>query len=449
MANYVRTTPEEWEEYERKMKPFYDNWQEFKYLFEGFPSDVYKGLMDATLRGNITRELLQVFAEMKKIAPEFNLRDILAEARFYTFFLQRVNKMKGTPEQKAIGLFKNIKRIVESPAFKYKFLANMWIFITGRCNLRCPHCVAANVEKEDLDFEVLKRSFEGLNNVNYIEITGGEPTLHKNFKEIVRFCSKVCRTVQIDTNAMWVSLNPAEVREQIKWLPNNCMFLVSFDRFHFGEITPDVETKIKNLIKACIEERISITLNSIGQTKKFPEVKDPELRMLLDKIQNAELEGISVVFGGKPGFAGNARSMSENSVRKYDIKNDGYLSLYKPAFGIRPDGSVYAGFRSFLSGELPNPENMTYLGDLANEPFSLIYRRQIRRAVLRGAKTEREMLARVTSNPEYIQEGKLPVSREKLKRMLLEHLAQKRSAKQKSKRYEDRLRKQHPKLFRK
>lgn len=77
--------------------------------------------------------------------------------------------------------------------------------LTTACNFSCPHCVDSRLlnSGDYLDLETVKRSIDtlqknGLRSV--IIIGGGEPTLHKNFEEIVRFISERGLQIGIATN---------------------------------------------------------------------------------------------------------------------------------------------------------------------------------------------------------------------------------------------------------
>jgi MoaA/NifB/PqqE/SkfB family radical SAM enzyme len=62
------------------------------------------------------------------------------------------------------------------------------IFPTHRCNLRCAHCLRSYYEDDDLELDDLKSFLLGFqeNNLGKLfDLTGGEPTLHKNFPSIL------------------------------------------------------------------------------------------------------------------------------------------------------------------------------------------------------------------------------------------------------------------------
>lgn len=77
--------------------------------------------------------------------------------------------------------------------------------LTTACNFSCPHCVDSRLLNtgDYLDMETIKKSIDtlqhnGLRSV--ILIGGGEPTIHKNFEDIVRFSKDRGIQVGIATN---------------------------------------------------------------------------------------------------------------------------------------------------------------------------------------------------------------------------------------------------------
>lgn len=64
------------------------------------------------------------------------------------------------------------------------------IEITGRCNMNCQHCRAANQARQDMPIEQIVKiiQFARQFSPNYKEIilSGGEPLMHNNFSEVLR-----------------------------------------------------------------------------------------------------------------------------------------------------------------------------------------------------------------------------------------------------------------------
>lgn len=71
------------------------------------------------------------------------------------------------------------------------------IALTGKCNFNCSYC---NRFKCEVDKKELFSYFDTFNNCRHIQLTGGEPTLHPNFDEIVSVCKNKAMRVGLSTN---------------------------------------------------------------------------------------------------------------------------------------------------------------------------------------------------------------------------------------------------------
>ncbi len=77
------------------------------------------------------------------------------------------------------------------------------IYLTQRCNFKCKHCLNECPYNEELSLEKYKEIINIFSNkdIKHITFTGGEPTIHKNFKEIVEFTVKKKKNFSIISNA--------------------------------------------------------------------------------------------------------------------------------------------------------------------------------------------------------------------------------------------------------
>ncbi|HNY65679.1 MAG TPA: radical SAM protein [Deltaproteobacteria bacterium] len=77
--------------------------------------------------------------------------------------------------------------------------------LTTACNFRCPHCVDSGIINtgESIDLDVIRESIDTLHAqglLSVILIGGGEPTVHRDFEEIVRIVKDKGLQVGIATN---------------------------------------------------------------------------------------------------------------------------------------------------------------------------------------------------------------------------------------------------------
>lgn len=105
--------------------------------------------------------------------------------------------------------------------------------ITGRCNLRCVHCLADSDSgmRDEMNLSQIKGFLDDLAEMQvfYINVGGGEPLLHPNFFEIMDYAVEKGIYVQFSTNGTLVDSTVASevakrgLRVQVSldgWLPS-------------------------------------------------------------------------------------------------------------------------------------------------------------------------------------------------------------------------------------
>lgn len=72
--------------------------------------------------------------------------------------------------------------------------------LTGDCNFNCKYC---NRFKENINLEQLEKFFATFNRCKHIQITGGEPTIHPQFKELFALCRTKADKIGLSTNGTY------------------------------------------------------------------------------------------------------------------------------------------------------------------------------------------------------------------------------------------------------
>lgn len=100
----------------------------------------------------------------------------------------------------------------------------VYLLLTEKCNLKCSMCIRGKQDGKNLDFLKLKNS-AWINELKQcdIVITGGEPTLHPDFTEIINFMCEHSKTVTVTTNG---TVNKYICPDILK---DNLFFQVSID----------------------------------------------------------------------------------------------------------------------------------------------------------------------------------------------------------------------------
>ena len=102
-----------------------------------------------------------------------------------------------------------IKNFMQAPRVELKHLDNFFIELSRQsCNLKCKHCyIERNTFGQNKDFLDIKKIKNALKivkdyNVKLIYLTGGEPTIHPDFNQIMRMCLKISNTTVLSNGVM-------------------------------------------------------------------------------------------------------------------------------------------------------------------------------------------------------------------------------------------------------
>ncbi len=102
------------------------------------------------------------------------------------------------------------------------------IEITGRCPLRCRHCFnhSGPENQQELSLEQIQKILDEMLtwNVQHLRISGGEPTYHRQFKDIIAACQRRNITIAMNTNGVYSST----MLDYLKSAPID-LFMISID----------------------------------------------------------------------------------------------------------------------------------------------------------------------------------------------------------------------------
>ena len=146
--------------------------------------------------------------------------------------------------------------------------------ITSHCNLECPICFAGSGPGGDhLTIEQCKSAIDRLVEVEtqpeVLQLSGGEPTIHPQFEQILRYaCDQPIDIVMVNTNGIRIARDP-EFVDLLASLKHRCEVYFQFDTFDDPQTealrgVSLVETKLK-AIDALGEAGIRTTLVSTLQ----------------------------------------------------------------------------------------------------------------------------------------------------------------------------------------
>lgn len=83
---------------------------------------------------------------------------------------------------------------------------SLQLFITNKCNLRCPHCFSGACLNEDLEmsFPLIEEIVKANPQIKKINLQGGEPLIHPSINGIIRKLNKMGKKVSLYTNGVFL-----------------------------------------------------------------------------------------------------------------------------------------------------------------------------------------------------------------------------------------------------
>lgn len=250
-------------------------------------------------------------------------------------------------------LMYNIEKAIATPK---TLPLNITLSVTDRCNSCCKTCnVWKKDNHEELDVEEYEKIFEDFNNLFWVTITGGEPTLRDDTDELIRKVYDSCEPdyITISTNGY----NYYKLMELIKGTINYCNdteFVVNFSFDAIGddndyirgtdnayERTKNSYLKLKNLSKSI--DRLTVGINTVISKFNIDDFKNIHSKLM-------ELDPDSYIV-----------EIAENRAK-----------LYNEDLDIMPESEKYKEILSYLIENMNN--NLSKTGSLVNKLRKSYYR---------------------------------------------------------------------------
>jgi radical SAM protein with 4Fe4S-binding SPASM domain len=148
--------------------------------------------------------------------------------------------------------------------------------ITSYCNLNCSHCYLDNKQRHFVSYMDFERTLKDLadNGVLSIEISGGEPLIHKNFSQFISLAKDMGFFVKLFTNATLIGENNIE-----EMRTNVDSFRISLDG---TEKTHDLRRGIGTFHK---------TMNALHLLKG----RDVQVSMTVDDVNYKDIEDVNKI----------------------------------------------------------------------------------------------------------------------------------------------------------
>ncbi len=257
-------------------------------------------------------------------------------------------------------------------------LTSLYLYIAGSCNLACRHCwIMPSYQHGGKDGPFMKLDYvaKGIHEaiplgLQVVKLTGGEPTLHPHFKEIVRLIHDAGLRIMLETNGTLIDRSLAEfmMRQEVSFISvsldgatadmHDALRSVpgSFDQAIGG---------IKSLVEAGFHPQIICTLyrGNVGQIDQISE--------LAEQLSCSSLKfNVIQQIGRGQKLAREAGLSIQEVLRWYEYINNGITLNGKLKIYFDIPIAFYP-IRKLLSGEL-NLCNMRHvLGMLAGGELCL------------------------------------------------------------------------------
>jgi len=87
---------------------------------------------------------------------------------------------------------------------------DMFIEVTRRCNMSCPHCMRGDMQSIDISLKFVETLFQKIEYIGILSITGGEPSL---VPEIILGIIKLAEKYDVDIGGFWLVTNGKKISD--------------------------------------------------------------------------------------------------------------------------------------------------------------------------------------------------------------------------------------------
>lgn len=184
------------------------------------------------------------------------------------------------------------------------------IEVTDKCNMCCNTCYASSGKGKDKDLKTIKKMIDFAANAEggrgeVIQVSGGEPTLHKDIIEIIEYAREKFQYVMLNTNGIRIAEDLDFVKELSKFKGRFEIYL-QFDSFDDEVYTKIRGRNLKKIKEQAInnlkEYNIPITLVMTLER----DLNDKEIgKVITYGIETSNIRGVNIqpvaYFGRKNG----------------------------------------------------------------------------------------------------------------------------------------------------
>lgn len=247
------------------------------------------------------------------------------------------------------------------------------VSITSACNLNCPVCYTINKTQEPyfMSKDEFARILEVIHrhdpNLQIINFTGGEPTLHPEFADLVEMCQRAgIHRITISTNGLRLREDP-KLMERLAEL--EARIVLSFNSFrpHPYDVSAgcDLLDKKMEVLDLLRERGLSTTLLSVAMTGVNDEEIGQIARYVLesDFIVSSQIHTVTYTGQARDTFDRSTRLTTPDVIASITRANPGILAddfmpspcahplCYSQCYVLKLEDGQQVPLRRFLSEE--------------------------------------------------------------------------------------------------
>lgn len=255
--------------------------------------------------------------------------------------------------------------------------------INSACNLACPVCFAdaENVHGAHLSLPVIERMLDALveseGEPDLVQLSGGEPTIHPQFFEILDAVKRrPIRHVMINTNGVRIAQDPEFVARLASYMPRLEVYL-QFDSLNDEALVNLRGARLTRVRQSALEalERVGLSTTLVAMVKRG--VNDGEIAAIVNHalewkcVRGVTFQPVQDA-GRNEGFDGKANRMLLSQIRREVAKAGVFAAEDMIPLPCNPDqicigyglrvGSSVTPITSLLPREvlLNGPNTVTY-----------------------------------------------------------------------------------------
>ena len=200
-------------------------------------------------------------------------------------------------------------------------LREVFLYITSRCNLKCPHCYMGDAKNINMDMDILKNLLKKTVELGATKVTflGGEPTLHPLLSNFIKIAKDLgFDYIRMDTNGEFNSYLLDD--SDFKKLSDICFSLDGIGPKTHAKIRTinNYYSIIKNIKKAILmryKVRVTMTVNSFNLH---------QMERMVAKLEKMGVSALNIHLVSKNGRAKNNELLL--------VEESKWINFYKKIF---------------------------------------------------------------------------------------------------------------------